>query len=145
MIRDLAAAIIRDGKVPSDWEQSFIVCLYKGKGDTLERDNYRGLKLTEQVMKMLEKIVDGLIRQLVSIDDSKFGFLFLFLWFPLPLGVWEGLRFVIVALPGLFSYLYFRPRQRYCRRNFCCQAAAREVSSCQQETLHGFHRPGEGV
>ena len=32
MIRDLADAIIRDGKVPSDWEQSFIVCLYKGKG-----------------------------------------------------------------------------------------------------------------
>ena len=27
--------------------------------------------------------------------------------FPLPLGVWEGLRFVIVALPGLFSYLLF--------------------------------------
>ena len=27
--------------------------------------------------------------------------------FPLPLGVWEGLRFVIVVLPGLFSYLFF--------------------------------------
>ena len=27
--------------------------------------------------------------------------------FPLPLGVWEGLRFVIVALPGFFSYLFF--------------------------------------
>ena len=27
--------------------------------------------------------------------------------FPLPLGVLEGLRFVIVALPGLFSYLFF--------------------------------------
>ena len=26
--------------------------------------------------------------------------------FPLPLDVWEGLRFVIVALPGLFSYLF---------------------------------------
>ena len=26
---------------------------------------------------------------------------------PLPLGVWEGLRFVIVALPGLFPYLLF--------------------------------------
>ena len=26
--------------------------------------------------------------------------------FPLPLGVWERLRFVIVALPGLFSYLF---------------------------------------
>ena len=33
MIRDLAAAIIHDGKIPSDWEQSFIVCLCKGKGD----------------------------------------------------------------------------------------------------------------
>ena len=27
-----------------------------------------------------------------------------FCLFPLLLGVWEGLRFVIVALPGLFSY-----------------------------------------
>ena len=104
MIRDLAAAIIHDGKVPSDWEQSFIVCLYKGKGDALERGNYRGLKLTEQVMKVLERTVDGLIRQVVSIDDSQFGF-----------------------VPG--------------RGNLCRQAAARKVSSCQQETLHGFHRP----
>ena len=30
-----------------------------------------------------------------------------FCWFPLPLGVWEGLRFVIVALPGLLSYPVF--------------------------------------
>ena len=74
MIRKLAAAIIHDGKVPSDWEQSFIVCLYMGKGDALERGNYRGLKLTEQVMKVLDRIVDGLIRQVVSIDDSQFGF-----------------------------------------------------------------------
>ena len=74
MICDLAVAIIRDGKVPSDWEQSFIVCLYKGKGDALERGNYRVLKLTEQVMKILERIVGGLIRQLVSIDNSQFGF-----------------------------------------------------------------------
>ena len=27
--------------------------------------------------------------------------------FPFPLDVWEGMRFVIVALPGLFSYLFF--------------------------------------
>ena len=32
-----------------------------------------------------------------------------FVRFVLPLGVWEGLRFVIVALPGLFSYLFFFP------------------------------------
>ena len=71
MIRDLAVAIIHDGKVPSDWEQSFIVCLYKGKGDVLDRGNYRGLKLTELVMKVLERIVDGLNLQVVSTDNSQ--------------------------------------------------------------------------
>ena len=91
MIRDLAATIIRDGKVPSDWEQSFIICFYKGKGDALERGNYRGLKLTEHVMKILERIVDGLNRR-----------------FP----VW------------------LCPRQRHNRRNICCKADEREVSSC---------------
>ena len=35
---------------------------------------------------------------------------FVLVWicrFPLPLGFWEGLRFVIVALPGLLFYLFF--------------------------------------
>ena len=74
MIRYLATAIIHNGKVPTDWEKSFIVCLYMDKGDALERGKYPDLKLTEQGMKILERIVDGLIRQVVSIDDSQFGF-----------------------------------------------------------------------
>ena len=61
-------------RYPPTGSRVFIVCLYKGKGDALERGNYRGLKLTDQVMKVLERIVDGLIRQVVSIDDSQFGF-----------------------------------------------------------------------
>ena len=39
---------------------------------------------------------------------------FVLVWicrFPLTLGVWEGLRFVIVALPGLFSYFFLQPIQ----------------------------------
>ena len=43
---------------------------------------------------------------------------FVLVWicrFPLPLGVWEGLRIVIVALPGLFSYLFLtKIVQIYC-------------------------------
>ena len=38
-------------------------------------------------------------------------FRFVLVWicrFSFPLGVWEGLRFVSVALPGLFSYLIFQ-------------------------------------
>ena len=54
LIRDLAVSIVSEGKIPADWEESFIICLFKGKGDALLRGNYRGLKLTEQVMKVLE-------------------------------------------------------------------------------------------
>ena len=42
---------------------------------------------------------------------------FVLVWFcrfPLPLGVWEGLWFVIVALPVLFSYLSLQ--DRYARK-----------------------------
>ena len=102
MIHGLTAAIIRNGKVPSDWEQSFIVCLYKGKDGALERGNYCSLKLTEQVMKVLENC--GRPHQTVGVNQR----------FP----VW------------------LCPRQRHSRRNLCCQAAAKELSICQQETLH---------
>ena len=40
---------------------------------------------------------------------------FVLVWicrFPLPLGVCEGMRFVIVALPGLFSYLFWACSRR---------------------------------
>ena len=37
--------------------------------------NINSFKLTEQVMKVLERIVDSLIRRLVSNDDSQFGFI----------------------------------------------------------------------
>ena len=40
----------------------------------LDRDNYQSLKLAELAMKILERIVDGFIRKMVSIDDSQFGF-----------------------------------------------------------------------
>ena len=42
---------------------------------------------------------------------------FVLVWvcrFPLPLGVWEGLRFVIVALPGLFFYFFC-----FCQSQIC--------------------------
>ena len=71
-IKKSSAAIIHDGKVPSDWEQSFIVCLYKGKGDLLDKGNYHSVKLTEEVMKVLERIVDRRCQQTIpSLASSQ--------------------------------------------------------------------------
>ena len=49
---------------------------------------------------------------------------FVLVWFcrfSLPLGVWEGLRFVIVALPGLFSYLFLNNLSRVSSMEHFCQ------------------------
>ena len=70
-VRDLIEDIISEGCIPTDWQESYIVNLYKGKGDALNRGNYRSLKLIEQVMKVLE----GLIRQRVEIDEMQCGFM----------------------------------------------------------------------
>ena len=97
VIYDLAVAIIHDGKVPSDWEQSFIVCLYKGKGDALERQLPRSQADIAGYENPGEDC--GQPHQTVGVNRQ----------FP----VW------------------LLPRLRHYRHNLCCQAAAREVSSCQ--------------
>ena len=111
MTRDLAAAIIRDGKVPSDWEQFHCLPL-QGKGGRIGKGQ---LPWSEADRTGYENPGEDCGRPHRTVGVNR--------QFP----VW------------------LRPRQRHYRRNLCCQAAAREVSSCQQETLHGFHRPGEGV
>ena len=65
----LTEAIFTHGTVPKDWEESYILDLYKGKGEAL--DNYRGLKLTDQVMKVVEHMLEVKIQEMVSIDEIQ--------------------------------------------------------------------------
>ena len=58
-----------DGKVPT-------VCLYKEMDDALDQANYRGLKLTEQAMKVIERIAYCLVRQVMTIDWGTLGDLY---------------------------------------------------------------------
>lgn len=74
LLLELAVHVFRDGIIPKDWEGSYILNLYKGKGGALDRGNYRGLKLTDQVMKLLERVLDGFIRGMVEVDEMQFGF-----------------------------------------------------------------------
>ena len=63
-VRHLIEIIISEGHIPTEWQESYIVNLYKGKWDALNRGNYRGLELIDQVMKVLERVVESLIRQM---------------------------------------------------------------------------------
>ena len=71
---ELITSVMMNGKIPRDWGMSFILSLYKGKGDALDRGSYRGFKLTEHVMKVMEKIVDEIIRAMIDIDEMQYAF-----------------------------------------------------------------------
>jgi len=73
-ITDLFNAVVSEGKMPAEWCKSLLVNVYKGKGDALECGSYRGIKLLEQVMKVLERVVEKRVRCKVDIDDMQFGF-----------------------------------------------------------------------
>ena len=70
----LKAAWVKE-KIPEDWRKSLIVPIFKKKGDILECGNYRGIKLLEHELKILERILDKRIRKAVKIDPKQFGFM----------------------------------------------------------------------
>ena len=54
---------------------SHIINCFKGKGDPLVMGNYRGLKLLEHVMKILERVIESIIRSRVNINEMQYGFM----------------------------------------------------------------------
>ena len=68
-------AVVKDGKIPEDWSKSWMVNVYKGKGDALACGSYRGIKLLEHAMKVLERVIEGRVRKIVEIDSMQFGFM----------------------------------------------------------------------
>ena len=72
---DLINNIVKEGCIPDDWRKSILVPVYKGKGDPLVCGSYRAIKLLEQPMKVLERVLEKRIRCQVSIDNMQFGFM----------------------------------------------------------------------
>ena len=75
LIANLTNSIVQENAIPSEWDDSFILNVFKGKGEAIDRGNYRGLKLTEHVLKVVERIIEVIIRDVVNVDDMQFGFL----------------------------------------------------------------------
>ena len=69
-------AVVKDGKIPEDWSRSWMVNVYKGKGDALACGSYRGIKLLEHARKVLERVIEGrVVRKIVKIYSMEFGFM----------------------------------------------------------------------
>jgi hypothetical protein len=73
-LTDLCNKIIEEGEIPTDWNKSYMINVYKGKGDALECGSYRGIKLLEHALKVFERVVEARLRQILCIDEMQFGF-----------------------------------------------------------------------
>ena len=73
LIADLTNSIVRENAMPSEWDGSFIFSVFKG--EAIDRGNYRGLKLTEHVLKVVERIIEVIIRDVANVDDMQFRFM----------------------------------------------------------------------
>ena len=67
--------ILFKNKLPEEWMLSSLVPLFKGKGDPLNPNYYRGKKLLEHAFNLYEKILDGCLHELVDIDKMQYGFM----------------------------------------------------------------------
>ena len=74
LARQLIEAVLSCSVITSDWKGSFILNLYKGKGEALGRGNYRDLKHADQVMKLHVQVLDSYIREMVNINERQLGF-----------------------------------------------------------------------
>ena len=52
-----------------------IVPIFKGKGDVMSCGSYRGVKLLEYAMKIVERVLEKQIRMLVNLNEMQFGFM----------------------------------------------------------------------
>ena len=61
--------------MPDEWRYSVLVPLYKGKGDTRDCGAYRGVKLLEHGMKIVERVLERRIRETVDVNEIQCGFM----------------------------------------------------------------------
>jgi Reverse transcriptase (RNA-dependent DNA polymerase) len=73
-VTNVCNKVVSDGCIPEDWSKSWMVNVYKGKGDALECGSYHGIKLLDHVMKVLERVIEVRVRNVVKVDPMQFGF-----------------------------------------------------------------------
>ena len=71
---DLCQRVMNNIGMPDEWKTSVIVPIFKEKGDVMNCGSYRGVKLLEHAIKIVERVPDRRIRTLVNLNEMQFGF-----------------------------------------------------------------------
>ena len=54
---------------------SIVALIFKGKGDAMSCGAYRGVKLLEHAMKIVEKVLERRLWHVAKVDEIQFGFM----------------------------------------------------------------------
>ena len=68
VIMELCQRVLDGRGMPDEWKTSVIVPIFKGKGDIMSCGSYRGVKLLEHAMKIVERVLERQIRTLISLN-----------------------------------------------------------------------------
>jgi len=63
-IRNLCNGIVKEGCVPEDWKSSMVLPIYKEKGYPMDCGSYRGIKLLEHSVQVVERICSLKVREI---------------------------------------------------------------------------------
>ena len=65
-----------EGKgMPDGWQTSVLVPIFKGKVDVTNWNTCRGVKVLQHAMKIVKRVLERRIRELVNFDSMQFGFM----------------------------------------------------------------------
>ena len=67
--------IIYEERVPTEWKVNEIMPIFKQKGDSMECGSYREVKLLEHALKLLERVLEKRLRELVQVDSMQCRFM----------------------------------------------------------------------
>ena len=74
-VMELCEGMLDGRGIPDDWALSVVVPIFKRKGDAMNCMAYRGVKLLERSMKIVEKVLGRRLRHMVKVDEMQFGFM----------------------------------------------------------------------
>ena len=74
VMMELCQRVLDGRKMPDEWRTSVIVSIFKGKGDVMSCGSYKGVKLLEHAMKIVERVLEKRILTLVNLNEMQFRF-----------------------------------------------------------------------
>ena len=75
VMMELCQHVLDSRGMPDEWKTNVIVPIFKGKGDAMSCGSYRGVKLLEHAIKIVERVLEKQIQTLVNLNKLQFEFM----------------------------------------------------------------------